>query len=807
MKKLDRYLIFSFFGPFILTFIIVIFILVMQFLWLYIDELVGKGLGIFVILEFMGWASITLIPMALPLATLLASIMTLGGLGENNELLAMKSAGISLQRILVPLIGISAVICVGAFYISNDLIPIAYNKIYTLKDDIGKTKEEIKIPEGIFYDGIDGYILRVGKNNENTGMMYDMMVYDHTSNMGNTNITLADSGYIQHTPDKNHLIFKLYNGCSYNETNKISYRDTTLKMQKIKFNEQELILSLKNYAFSRSDDGRFEDEVMSKNLKSLRKDKDSLFILYKSQYEIQCNRMAYGIGLDYLYQLDTVKNKKVKRPFNLDSLYANKSKGNELENAREALNKIQVPITMLESFERESFKYVDLLRKIDIESNRKFTLSLACLIFFFIGAPLGAIIRKGGLGTPVIISIFFFVIYWVVDISGKKLARDGSLSPFIGTFISTAVLIPIGAFLTWKSTKDSSLFSIESYTLFFKGQWKKVKKLIRNFRKIFRKEKGNISIVYMGTPEFAVAPLDLLIKNKYEIAAIVTIPDKQSGRGLNMKESSVKKYAIENKIPILQPEHLKDPDFIKDLNSLNADLFIVVAFRMLPKEVWSIPRLGTFNLHASLLPQYRGAAPINWAIINGEKKTGVTTFMIDEQIDTGRILFQQECLIEQFDDAGTLHDKLQEIGSELVIKTVETISMRKIKSFPQQTYYTLKSAPKITKEICKINWGKSATEINLLIRGLSPYPTASSTMISYKGEINVKIFEAYVNDDITDDLPIGTIISDGKTFMSVVCGKQSLRITNIQAAGKKRLNIKDFLAGFRNIESYNFIYK
>jgi methionyl-tRNA formyltransferase len=311
----------------------------------------------------------------------------------------------------------------------------------------------------------------------------------------------------------------------------------------------------------------------------------------------------------------------------------------------------------------------------------------------------------------------------------------------------------------------------------------------------------------MGTPEFAVAPLDLLIKNKYEIAAIVTIPDKQSGRGLNMKESYVKKYAVENKIPILQPERLKDPDFIKNLNALNADLFIVVAFRMLPKEVWSIPRLGTFNLHASLLPQYRGAAPINWAIINGEKKTGVTTFMIDEQIDTGRILFQQECLIEQFDDAGTLHNKLQEIGSELVIKTVETISMGKIKSFPQQTYYTLKSAPKITKDICKIDWGKSATEINLLIRGLSPYPTASSTMISEKGEINVKIFEAYVTDDITDNLPIGTIISDGKSYMSIVCGNQSLRITNIQVAGKKRLNIKDFLAGFRNIESYNFIYK
>ena len=276
MKKLDQFILKSFIGPFVAILLVVIFILMMQFLWLYIDELVGKGLSFKVILEFLGWGSITLIPLSLPLATLLASMMTLGTLGENNELLAIKAAGISLKRVLVPLICASAVISVGAFFISNDLIPVAYNKIFTLRDDIGRTKEEIKIPTGTFYDGIDGYVLRVDSRNDDTGMMYGVMVYNHTGKKGNTSLTLADSAMMKMTEDKKALTFTLFSGGNYEETNTRKFRDTTLQLQKIDFQKQSLVIPLENYAFQKSEDTRFDDEVKSMNLKQLEHSQDSI---------------------------------------------------------------------------------------------------------------------------------------------------------------------------------------------------------------------------------------------------------------------------------------------------------------------------------------------------------------------------------------------------------------------------------------------------------------------------------------------------------------------------------------------------
>ena len=244
MKRLDRFILTSFVGPFVAILFIVIFILMMQFLWLYIDELVGKGLSLKVILEFLGWGSATLLPLSLPLATLLSSVMTLGNLGENNELLAIKAAGISLSRVLAPLIIVSAGISIGAFFAANDLIPVAYNKIFTLRDDIGRTKEEIKIPTGAFYDGIDGYILRVDERDEKSGMMYGVMVYNHTNNNGNTSLTLADSAMMKMSEDKSYLTFILYSGSNYEETNTRKYRDTTLTLQKIEFKDQSMVIPL-----------------------------------------------------------------------------------------------------------------------------------------------------------------------------------------------------------------------------------------------------------------------------------------------------------------------------------------------------------------------------------------------------------------------------------------------------------------------------------------------------------------------------------------------------------------------------------
>ena len=276
MKKLDQFILKSFIGPFFAILLVVVFILVMQFLWLYIDELVGKGLSIKIVLEFLGWGSITMLPLSLPLATLLASMMTLGTLGENNELLAIKAAGISLQRVMIPLGIACAMISVGAFFISNDLMPVAFNKIFTLRDDIGRTKEEIKIPTGTFYHGIEGYILRVDDRNDETGIMHGVMVYNHTANKGNVSLTLADSALMKMSKDKSYLSFILFNGTNYEETNERKYRDTTLQFQKIDFNRQEMIIPLENYGFQKSDTSRFDDQAKSMNLKQLYHGQDSI---------------------------------------------------------------------------------------------------------------------------------------------------------------------------------------------------------------------------------------------------------------------------------------------------------------------------------------------------------------------------------------------------------------------------------------------------------------------------------------------------------------------------------------------------
>lgn len=320
-------------------------------------------------------------------------------------------------------------------------------------------------------------------------------------------------------------------------------------------------------------------------------------------------------------------------------------------------------------------------------------------------------------------------------------------------------------------------------------------------------------IVYLGTPEFAVAPLRAILDAGHEVCAVVTAPDKPTGRGLQMSESAVKRFASERGLTLLQPLSLKDKEFNEKLKDFNADLFVVVAFRMLPKEVWSIPRLGTFNLHASLLPDYRGAAPINHAIINGERVTGVTTFMIDEKIDTGEIIARKECEITDYDNAGTLHDKLMNLGSTLVTETIESIASGKAEMIPQSKIITdskpLLEAPKLTKETGLIDWSRSSKDVFNLIRGLSPYPAAFSALRNETKELSVKIYstelESAEDGVIKAELKPGEIDSDNKTFLRVGCGKGSVKITSIQAAGKKRLGIKEFLAGIREICSYKFV--
>ena len=805
MKKLDQFILKSFVGPFFAILLVVVFILVMQFLWLYIDELVGKGLSMKVILEFLGWGSVTMLPLSLPLATLLASMMTLGTLGENNELLAIKAAGISLQRILVPLGVCCILISVGAFFISNDLIPVAYNKIYTLRDDIGKTKDEIKIPTGTFYNGIDGYILRVNERNDETGIMHGVMVYNHTGDKGNTSLTLADSAMMKMSKDKSYLNFVLYNGTNYDETNEKKYRDTTLQFQKIDFSRQEMIIPLENYAFQKSDSSRFDDQVKSMNLKQLYHGQDSIGNMNAIAKDNNYNALRKSSNFTYNSQLDTTGKDGRTARFQED-ISNWESIDKEIE-ALDAARKIADDIRMtLYSYSRERYHYTFTLRNIDIEILKKFALAIACFIFFFIGAPLGALIRKGGLGTPAIVSVLFFVAYWVIDISGTKLARDGAMGPFHGVFFSSYILLPTGLFLTWKAVNDSSVLNMDALK-------SGIKKIISKIMGKSRKTR----IVYMGTPEFAVAPLDELIKTGHSIVGVVTVADKASGRGLKINESAVKKYAVEHGIPVLQPVSLKDPEFLEALKAWKADLFVVVAFRMLPKVVWEMPRLGTFNLHAALLPQYRGAAPINWAVINGDKATGVTTFMIDDGMDTGGIMFREQCLIGPDENVGQIHDKLMAIGSDLVVQTVDAIIENNVETRVQKSFIQgseiLRPAPKLTRELMHIDWNVRTKYAYNLIRGLSPYPAAYTELVKEDKVLQMKIYASskVTGEEYTallahhnlESAPAGKILSDGKTYLAITTADGAINITELQISGKKRMAVKDFLIGFREPETYS----
>ena len=320
-------------------------------------------------------------------------------------------------------------------------------------------------------------------------------------------------------------------------------------------------------------------------------------------------------------------------------------------------------------------------------------------------------------------------------------------------------------------------------------------------------EKKDLRIVYMGTPDFAVEPLKRLVEGGYNVVGCITMPDKPAGRGHKIQFSPVKEYAIEKNIPLLQPEKLKDEGFQSDLKAWNADLQIVVAFRMLPESVWNMPRLGTFNLHASLLPQYRGAAPINWAVINGEKETGVTTFFLTHDIDTGNIILQEKIKIEETDNVGIVHDKLMTIGADLVTKTVDKILDGTITTTQQSVLYEnpseLKPAPKIFKETCKIDFNEKAQRIHNLVRGLSPYPAAWCELLDREGNATaIKVFETEILNSGNGGEP-GTFTYDKKNI-DVATGEGIIRIKTLQYPGKKRLSSEEFLRGFRMDEIAKF---
>ncbi|MCC8198520.1 MAG: methionyl-tRNA formyltransferase [Tannerellaceae bacterium] len=320
-------------------------------------------------------------------------------------------------------------------------------------------------------------------------------------------------------------------------------------------------------------------------------------------------------------------------------------------------------------------------------------------------------------------------------------------------------------------------------------------------------KKEDLRIVYMGTPDFAVESLKALVEGGYQVVGVVTMPDKPMGRHMSELQSSpVKQYAVSKGIPVLQPEKLKDEEFLAALRDLQADLQIIVAFRMLPEVVWNMPRLGTFNLHASLLPQYRGAAPINWAVIHGETETGATTFFLTHEIDTGKIILQKRIPIADTANVGIVHDALMKMGAGLVIETVDLLLTGQIEGVPQETFYThpeeLRAAPKIFKETCRIDWNQPVKKIYDLIRGLSPYPAAWTELFYPEGKrVILKIYESEKRY-ASHTFPVGTIHTDQKTYLDIAVPDGFLRLKIVQPAGKKRMNITDFLNGNRGIEKY-----
>ena len=320
------------------------------------------------------------------------------------------------------------------------------------------------------------------------------------------------------------------------------------------------------------------------------------------------------------------------------------------------------------------------------------------------------------------------------------------------------------------------------------------------------KQAKDLRIVYMGTPDFAVAPLRALVEGGYNVVAVITTPDKPSGRGLKVNESAVKRYAMEVGLPIMQPEKLRDEQLVADFKALDADLGIVIAFRMLPESVWNMPRLGTFNLHASLLPQYRGAAPINWAIINGDKETGVTTFFLKHEIDTGDVIYRDVVAIDEEDNAGTLHDKLMLQGGDTVVRTVEAIVRGEAAAVEQSAMYEnecdLRPAPKIFRDTCRIDWTKNVGQVYDFVRGMSPYPAAWCELVDAEGkEVALKVYEV-AKEPCAHGKECGTLVTDGKSYVKVAVEGGYVSLVEVQLAGKKRMPVADLLRGF-SIEGMN----
>ncbi len=487
MKKLHVFILKSYASPLIMTFFIALFILVMQFLWQYVDEMVGKGLEMSVLAELMLYAAVQVIPMALPLAILLSSLMTFGNLGENYELTAIKAAGISLQKIMAPLIILIIIISLSAFWFSNNMLPVANLKFYSLFYDVRMAKPEFDIKEKIFYNGIEDISIKIEKKSKENNMLYGLMIYDHSDRANrNSNVTLADSGSLIFSDDKRYLTLTLMDGVRYDEKvsdKKGRLRERDRQMFRIdRFSKEVVMKEMDGYSFSRRDEGRFKSIYKMKNLKQLVADEDSLFRERGKKIDgLQRQTEVFNFSkARYAYRKKNDEKLKVidsiSHTLSVDSLFGNLRHDRKLLVVEQALRRArenkQVVDNQLRTISADDIRII----RYQMERHKKFTLSFACLIFFFIGAPLGAIIRKGGLGMPVVVSILFFIVYYIIDTFGQKMAREDIWHVWQGMWLSSFILLPIGIFLTYKSATDSTLLNSDAYTIFFNKLFKRKKK-------------------------------------------------------------------------------------------------------------------------------------------------------------------------------------------------------------------------------------------------------------------------------------------------------------------------------------------
>ena len=477
MKKLYHYITKSFLGTFVLTFFIVVFIWVMQFVWLYVDDLVGKGLEFKIIAELLFYTSITAIPMSLPLALLLALLMCFGNLGEHYELVAMKASGISMWRSMRPLLYFSLMLSVMAFFISNSLIPIATLKWRTLLTDVQRQKLAFNIKEGVFYKDIENYVIYVDKKGKDGSHIYGVKIYDHTDHTGNTKIISADSGYMTMSPNQRNIIFTLYNGFNYTDITTDNYKDTR-PFERMSFKQEQIKFSLASFDMTRSSEDMYKSYQQMMNIRQLSQSLDSLERRFDNKQE------NFTQGFERRWA--NYNSLSLPEP-RTDTMMANTSHllrwpllDNYEGEQRTTLVNMAVS-TAQNAKDNVAFNKVDLgaqtenINKHRKEWHKKFTLSIACIIFFFIGAPLGSIIRKGGLGLPVVISVVFFIIYHLISTICERMAVFGDLNMFLGVWLSSLVLMPVGLFFTFKATTDAALFDGDSWKKFFQRLFKRHK--------------------------------------------------------------------------------------------------------------------------------------------------------------------------------------------------------------------------------------------------------------------------------------------------------------------------------------------